>query len=77
MSVGISVVSTLGEAGCFAQLKVATFLLFLSQGHLGSNYIEVNIMNGIMRRRKAGNDKILKTLRSEEETGGVQRETCG
>lgn len=45
---------------------------------MGSNYIEVNIMNGIVRRRrrKAGNDKILKTLRSEEETGGVQRETC-
>lgn len=54
-------------------MKVATFILLLIQGHLRSNYFEVNIMNGIMRRRKVGNYKILKTHRSEEETGGVQR----
>lgn len=64
----------LGQGGpCFAQMKVATFLLLLIQGHLGSNYFEVNIMNGIMRRRKVGNYKILKTHRGEKETGGVQR----
>lgn len=64
----------LGQGGlCFAQMKVATFLLLLIQGHLRSNYFEVNIMSGIMRRRKVGNYKILKTHRSEKETGGVQR----